>query len=110
MTGTAQMVVGAIGVAQENNVLWLGTQSNQTSLAPEIVVASQVYHWEVVIREIMDMMAAGTLGGTSFIISLAEGGELMEYNEAYDLPADVKSLADETVQGIIDGNINITLP
>jgi basic membrane lipoprotein Med (substrate-binding protein (PBP1-ABC) superfamily) len=110
MTGTAQMVVGAIGVAQENNVLWLGTQSNQTSLAPEIVVASQVYHWEVVIREIMDMMAAGTLGGTSFIISLAEGGELMEYNEAYDLPADVKSLADETVQGIIDGSINITLP
>jgi basic membrane protein A len=110
MTGTAQMVVGAIGVAQENNVLWLGTQSNQTSLAPEIVVASQVYHWEVVIREIMAKMAAGTLGGTSFVISLADGSELMEYNEAYDLPADVKTLADQTVQGLIDGSITITLP
>jgi basic membrane lipoprotein Med (substrate-binding protein (PBP1-ABC) superfamily) len=110
MTGTAQMVVGAIGIAKESNVLWLGTQSNQTSLAPEIVVASQVYHWEVVIREIMDLMAAGTLGGQSFIISLADGSQLMEYNPGYDLSADVKSLADETVQGIIDGSITITLP
>ncbi len=46
LTGTAQMVVGAIGKAKEANALWFGTQSNQTSLAPSIVVASQVYHWE----------------------------------------------------------------
>ena len=42
LTGTAQMVVGAIGKAEESDVLWFGTQSNQTSLAPTIVVASQV--------------------------------------------------------------------
>lgn len=110
MAGTAQMVVGAIGVAKENGVLWLGTQSSQTSLAPEIVVANQVYHWEVVIREIMDLIAGGTLGGKSFVISLADGGEVMEYNPAFDLPADVKALADQTVQGIIEETITITLP
>src|SRR3990172_13266855 len=49
LSGTSQMVVGAIGKAEENNVLWFGTQSNQSSLAPTIVVASQVYHWEVVL-------------------------------------------------------------
>jgi basic membrane protein A len=110
MTGTAQMVVGAIGVAKENNVLWLGTQSNQSSLAPEIVVASQVYHWEVVIREIIRLIGEGTLGGKSFVISLSDEGEVMEYNPAYSLPADVKAKADATVQGIIDGSITITLP
>jgi len=110
MTGTAQMVVGAIGVAQENGVLWLGTQSNQSSLAPEIVVVSQVYHWEVVVREIMDLIAAGTLGGKSFVINLGDGSQLMEYNPDYALPADVKALADQTVQGIIDETITITLP
>jgi simple sugar transport system substrate-binding protein len=31
----------------------------------------------------------------------------MDYNPDYDLPADVKALADETVQGIIDGSIVI---
>lgn len=110
MAGTAQMVVGAIGVAKENNVLWLGTQSNQTSLAPEIVVANQVYHWEVVLKEIIALIGEGTLGGQSFVISLANGGEVMEYNPNFNLPADVKAKADATVQGIIDGSITIPLP
>jgi basic membrane protein A len=107
LTGTAQMVVGAIGVAEEEGALWFGTQSNQTELAPSIVVANQVYHWEVVINEIIDLIDQGTLGGKSFVIDLENGGEVMEFNPEYDLPEDVKALADETVQGIIDGSIVI---
>jgi basic membrane protein A len=110
LTGTAQMVVGAIGVAEQNDVLWFGTQSNQASLAPSIVVASQVYHLEVALKEIVDLIQAGTLGGQSFAINLKNGGEVIEYNPDYALPDDVKALADETIQGIIDGTITITLP
>jgi basic membrane protein A len=110
MTGTAQMVVGAIGQAQESDVLWFGTQSNQTSLAPSIVVASQVYHWEVVLTQIIDLIGQGTLGGQSFEINLANGGELIEYNEAFALVADAKAAAEATVQGIVDETITITLP
>lgn len=110
LTGTAQMVVGAIGKAEENNVLWFGTQSNQSSLAPTIVVASQVYHWEVVLTQMIDLIKAGTLGGQSFGINLANGGEVIEYNPDYALPADAMTLADDTVAGIIDGSITITLP
>jgi basic membrane protein A len=110
MTGTAQMVVGAVGVAEENGVLWFGTQANQTELAPDIVVASQVYHWEVVLREIVANVQGGTLGGESYVIDLANGGEVMEYNDGYALPDDVRTLADDTVAGIIDGSITIELP
>ena len=99
LTGTAQMVVGAIGKAQESNVLWFGTQSNQTSLAPTIVVASQVYHWEVVLKEMIDLIRAGTLGGQTFKIDLANGGEVIEFNPDYALPADAKALGEATVQG-----------
>jgi basic membrane protein A len=106
LTGTAQMVVGAIGVAEENEALWFGTQSNQTSLAPSIVVANQVYHWEVVLNEILDLIEGGTLGGQSFVIDLANGGEVMEYNDNFEIPA----IAEETIQGIIDGSITIELP
>ncbi len=105
LTGTAQMVIGAIGVAKENGVLWYGTQSSQTSLAPDIVVANQVYDWTVVLDEMIDNVKAGTMGGEAFALTLANGGLLMEYNPDFDLPADVKSLADETVQGLIDGSI-----
>lgn len=105
MSGTAQMVVGAVTVASDADILWFGTQANQKSLAPSIVVASQVYHWEVVLRDIVAKVQAGTLGGEIYVIDLANGGEVIEYNEAFDLPADVKTLAEETIAGIIDGSI-----
>jgi len=110
MTGTAQMVVGAIGKADEAGVLWFGTQSNQTSLAPKIVVASQVYHWEVILKEMISLIQGGTLGGKSFRADLANSGEVIEFNPDYALPDDAKALAESTIKGIVDGSIKITLP
>ncbi len=105
MSGTAQMVVGAIGVAKEKNVLWFGTQSSQTSLAPEIVVANQIYDWKVVLRDIFALIGKGTYGGKGYIVTLENKGLVMDFNNAYGLPADVKAKADETIKGIIDGSI-----
>ncbi len=110
LTGTAQMVVGAVGVAKDDGVLWFGTQADQTQLAPDIVVASQVYHWEVVIQEIIDLMDQGTMGGKSFSVDLANGGEVVAFNPGFDLPADVKQLAEDTIAGISDGSINPPRP
>lgn len=110
LTGTAQMVVGAIGKAEEAKALWFGTQSNQSSLAPSIVVSSQVYHWEVALREMITLIKTGTLGGQSFKANLANGGEVIEFNPGYALSAEAKALAEATIQGIIDGTITITLP
>jgi basic membrane protein A len=110
LTGSAQMVVGAIGKAEEANVLWFGTQSNQASLAPSIVVASQVYHWEVMLKEMIGLIQDGTLGGQSFSANLANGGQVIEFNDGYALPAEAQALADETIKGIADGTVTITLP
>ena len=107
LTGTAQMVVGAIGVAEENGVLWFGTQANQSSLATGIVVANQVYHWEIILNEMIGLIRSGTMGGQSYRINLANGGEVIEYNSDYDLPDEVMTLAEATVQGIVDGSITI---
>jgi len=107
LTGTAQMVVGAIGVAEESGAMWFGTQASQSGLAPANVVANQVYHWDVVLKEVVQMIADGTYGGTSFVIGLANGGEVMDFNAEYELPAEVKSLAMDTIKGIIDGSITI---
>jgi len=105
MTGTAQMVVGAIGVCKTANIPWFGTQSNQASLAPTVVVSSQVYHWEVALKEIIDSIRAGTKGGKSFDINLENGGEVIEYNSSFDLSSDVKAKGDEAIAGIKDGSI-----
>jgi len=107
LSGTAQMVVGAIGVAKEKGVLWFGTQSDQASLAPDIVVACQVYDWTVVLDEMINLIKGGTLGGKAFAITLANKGLTIKYNPGYTVPDDVKSLADETIQGIVDGSISV---
>jgi len=109
LAGTAQMVVGAIGVAEENGVLWLGTQASQTSLAPDIVVANQIYDWTVVFDQMLALISQGTYGGQAYAITLENGGLVMEYSPDFDMPADVKAAADETVQGIIDGSVTIDL-
>ncbi|MGD8626200.1 MAG: BMP family protein [Anaerolineae bacterium] len=107
LTGSAQMVVGAIGKAKENGVLWFGTQASQTALAPDIVVANEVYDWTVVLNDIIDQMDNEIYGGKAYVINLENGGEVIEFNPDYDLPADVKQLAEDTIQGIKDGSISI---
>lgn len=105
LTGSAQMVVGAIGVAVSNGVPWFGTQANQTELGPDIVVASQVYHWEGILEEMLVLIEGGTLGGQAFEINLANGGLVLEFNDGFELPDGVKEAAEATVAGIIDGSI-----
>ena len=106
MTGSAQMVVGAVGVAQREGLAWFGTQADQTSLAPETVVASQVYEWEVVLTQIADAIDRGVKGGESFTISLANGGLSIAYNDGYGLSAAIRQIGEDTVAGIIAGTID----
>ena len=102
LTGTAQMTVGAIGVARENGTPWFGTQSNQTTVGPEVVVANQVYRWDVVLDDLVADIQAGAYGGSSYEINFANGGLVIEYNDAYDLPADVRAIADAAVASFMN--------
>ena len=106
LTGTAQMVVGAVGVASDAGVPWFGTQSNQTSLDPNLVVASQVYHWEFALEEMLQLRDNGTKGGQTFEINLANGGLVIEFNDGFELSDDVKAAAEAAIAGIIDGSID----
>ena len=105
LTGTAQMVVGAIGAARGKRVAWFGTQSNQTSLAPEIVVANQVYKWEVILKQILADRDQGVLGGKKYKIDLKNGGLVIEFNEAYKLAPEVKEVGLKMIEGIKSGSI-----
>lgn len=108
LTGTAQMVVGAIGVARAKRVAWFGTQANQKSLAPEIVVASQVYKWEVILKQILADRDKGILGGKKYVITLENGGQVIEFNEAYKLSDEVKKVGLDAIEAIKSGKITKT--
>lgn len=108
LTGSSQSVVGSIGAAKEaGNVLWFGTQQDQASLAPALVVASQVYDWTGMIKEIIAAHQAGTLGGKTYTLQLANNGLKIAYNSGYALPADVKAAGDKAIADIIAGTVKV---
>lgn len=78
LTGTAQMVVGPIAVAKEKGLPWFGTQGSQAELSGDVGVMFQVYHWEVILRDMIANIQGGTLGGEAYTLTLANGGLLME--------------------------------
>jgi basic membrane lipoprotein Med (substrate-binding protein (PBP1-ABC) superfamily) len=108
LTGSSQSVVGSIGAAKENgSVLWFGTQQDQSSLAPTLVVASQVYDWRAMIKEIISKRKTGKLGGDKYVLTLKNAGLVVAFNSGYSLPADVKQAADTAIEGIKSGTITV---
>jgi len=105
LTGSSQSVVGAIGLAKQDNVAWFGTQWDQASLAPSQVVASQVYDWTGVLKQMITAIRGGVLGGATYTITLGNGGEKIVYNPSYPLPASIKSAANKVISEIINGTI-----
>ncbi|MFN2122190.1 MAG: BMP family protein, partial [Candidatus Promineifilaceae bacterium] len=104
LTGSAQQVVGAIGVASEKGVPWLGTQSDQSSIAPEIVVASQLYDWDGIVLDMIEKNQSGEYGGTAYALTLSNGGLVMEYADGLD--ADAVAAAEEAAGQIVAGTID----
>lgn len=105
LTGSAQQVVGAIGVANEQGIPWIGTQSDQSSLAPDIVIASQLYDWDAVLRDIIEKHQAGAYGGTAYALTLANDGLVMQFADGLDETA--VAAANEAADQIRAGELEV---
>jgi basic membrane protein A len=108
LTGSSQSVVGSIGAAKDaGKVLWFGTQADQASLAPALVVASQVYDWTGMLKDILAKRKAGVLGGVAYTLTLENGGLKVAYNPAYKLVAAAKKAGDDAIAAIKKGSLKV---
>jgi basic membrane protein A and related proteins len=109
LTGSSQSVVGSIGAAKDKGgILWFGTQADQASLAKELVVASQVYDWTGMLKDIIAKRGQGKLGGDKYVLQLKNDGLKISFNPDYKLPDAVKTAAEKAIAGIKDGSIKVT--
>lgn len=106
LTGSSQSVVGAIGVAKDKGAYWFGTQWEQTPVGPETVVATQVFDWAIVIRDMVKSARAGVLGGKSYTLTFKNGGLILKYNDAVTVPDEIKAAAQAAVDGITNNTID----
>lgn len=109
LTGSSQSVVGAVPVAKEHGAWWFGQQWEQTSMAPEVVVASQVYDWSGILNDMITSAKAGVMGGKGYVLTFANGGLRIVYNEAIDVPDEVKAAADAAIEGLKKGEVEIVI-
>jgi basic membrane protein A and related proteins len=107
LAGSSQSAVGAIAVVKANGkVLWFGDDVDQSSLAPNVIVACQLYNWKVSLMDMVNNHKAGKLGGV-FTLHLGNSGLEIIDNPAFALPADVKAAADAAIKGINDGSVTV---
>jgi basic membrane lipoprotein Med (substrate-binding protein (PBP1-ABC) superfamily) len=97
LTGTSQMVVGAIGVAKQRGAYWFGYDVDQTALAPQYVVSSVDVVWAVALRPMIEMIKKGEMGGKIFTLNLENGGLRIVVND--------EALIGKTIEDIIQGKI-----
>jgi basic membrane protein A len=109
LTSTSQSSAGVLDIAGRLGLPFLGTQSSAIPIAPSVVVAAQVYHWEVSLEELLTTVEAGGAGHPLEPLTLANGGLTIEFNEEYALPADVAEAAEAAVEGLTDGSVDTGL-
>lgn len=105
ITGSSQSAVGALGVAKDKKVLWMCSQWDQFALAPEQVVACQIYEFTGVIKDIIAIHKAGVMGGKVYTMTLKNGGLSILYNDKIQLSTDVKVAAEAAIKGIKNDTI-----
>lgn len=113
LTGSSQQAVGAIkAVAGKPGAYWLSTDMDQSSIAPDAVLASQVYNWGKVINQIFDYRKQGTLGGKHLIVSFTNGTLLLKYNPKLEgkIPPEVKAAVEKVQKDISSGALKVELP
>ncbi|GFN21698.1 ABC transporter substrate-binding protein [Thermanaeromonas sp. C210] len=113
LTGSSQQSVGAIkAVAERSGRYWLSTDMDQSSLAPDTVLAAQVYNWEKVVTKIIELRKQGVLGGEHLMLSFADGTLELKYNSklADKIPQEAKDAVEKAKQEIINGSLKIELP
>ncbi len=106
LTGSSQMVVGAIEAIQGQGGYWFGTQSDQSAQWPDTVVASQVFDWTDAIRDMIQQRENGVKGGVAYNLTLENGGLKFAFGSV-EIPAPVLAAAGNAVEGIISGDITV---
>jgi basic membrane lipoprotein Med (substrate-binding protein (PBP1-ABC) superfamily) len=110
LSGTSQSVVGAIGVAESKNIPWFSDSYDQSSLAPSVVVSSQVYRWNIPLKQMIMLIKGGVLGDKVINLDLSNGGIEIIFNPDYSLAQEFRSQADQQINALTVGALKIDLP
>jgi basic membrane protein A len=82
---------------------------DQSTIAPDTVLAAQVYNWEKIINKMIELRNQGTVGGQHLTLSFADGTLDLKYNPklADKIPQDVKDAVEKAKKELASGALKI---
>lgn len=105
VTGSGNAVAAAIATVDTAGARWLGTPVLHTDAAADgVVVASQVYRWEVALQPIVDDVRRGVTSGHQ-LLDLSNGGLVIEWG-ALSIPDDFADLLTDTITAVRNGDVS----
>lgn len=103
-SGAGKTGVGAIGAAKSENRFFIGTDTDQCSLAPNNVLGSRMKNIDVVILDLVDQYSRGEFLPGTETYGIREGGLSILYNPSI-LGEETIAEMDQIEQAIIEGEI-----
>jgi basic membrane protein A and related proteins len=110
LSGSSQQSVGAVrAIADRENHYWLSTDMDQTSIAPNAVLAAQEYNFKEVVNLMIENRKNGINGGKHIVLSFANGTLELKFNKnSIDIiPQDVLDKINEVKEKIANGELVI---
>lgn len=102
--------VGALQGAKAKNIGVMGYTQDESSQAPNNIVASMVWNMDVIFRQMVDDINNGTFQpGKFYKLGVKEGALTIAINKSYPtaIPADVMSKFDEKLNAIKSGSFEV---
>ncbi|MFW5942797.1 MAG: BMP family ABC transporter substrate-binding protein [Chloroflexota bacterium] len=101
--------IAVLGACEEEDTLCMGNVANQTSLAPDNVVANFVYDWSPIFVQMIEETVSGDFGDKHYWIEFANEGVRVEYNDALgdQVTDEMQADVDEAIQGFSEGTLDL---
>ncbi len=102
--------IAVLGACEEEGILCMGNVANQNEIAPENTLASFVYDWGPVYKQMIEETVEGTFGNKYYWIELANEGVSVVYNEELVeqyIDEELQAALDEAVEGFVEGTLDL---
>ena len=103
LTGSQPQSIGSLHTAADNDIKWLGLAVDQKSLGPNSVIASQVFSFENMIRDIIRLRSAGTQPSVPYTLNFKNGGIRTVYNPAIRTNHGLEQSVQKVTEAIKEG-------
>jgi basic membrane lipoprotein Med (substrate-binding protein (PBP1-ABC) superfamily) len=102
---------GVIEAAADKGILAISNMTDQSELAPEVVITGPVWNMYPTVEHVIKLVEAGVFTAQDFgnFSTMAKGGSYLAPYHAFEdkLPADLKDMVAKRTQEILDGTYRV---